>query len=413
MKLLITFILGLVLALLIGIFASHNEGYLVFSVADWTVQTSANLFIVVVFISFLLFYFFLRLLLRMTSVRKDLKKYKDRKDTLRSARYLSEGMTALIEGNWQKAEASLRKGAGYSDDPRLNYLGAAQAAQHAGAMERRDEYLKLACGNNEMTPVSVGLTQAKLQHEQNQGEQALATLSNLHIENPQQTEVKRMLLKSYIELRDWEGVLYILPEIKKQKILSSETISAHEHQAYAGLLEKAGEANDSRYLSKVWLSIPKKIRSEIYLIDVYVQQRIRSEDHRDSEILLRKALKKTWDEGLVLLYGLVEGNDLSRQLGFAESLLKQHARNPILLLTLGRLCIKNKLWGKARAYFEECVEIQPSPELFHELAKLLLQLDEPQLAADYNQRGLDLATQKVVYNQPKLLSQTQTRRNGE
>ncbi len=408
MKLLITFIIGLVLALLIGIFASHNEGYLVFSVADWTIQTSVNLFVVTIFIAFVVFYFLLRFFARLISASKDFRNYKDKKDKMRSAHLLGEGMTALIEGNWKKAESSLKKGATYSENPSLNYLAAARAAQQMGATERRDQYLKLAYGSSEITPVSVGLTQARLQFEQNQSEQALATLSNLHIENPQQPEVKRLLLKSYIDVNDWEGVIHLLPEIKKQKTLSSETINAYEHQAYAGLLENAGSINDPQKLGQVWLSIPKKMRSELYLIDVYVQQRSRNKDYQDSEILLRKALKKTWDERLVLLYGLVEGEDLSRQLAFAEGLLKQHARNTVLLLTLGRLCIKNKLWGKARAYFEECAEVQPSPELFYELAKLLHQLEEPQLASDYNQRGLELATQKDSNGEQKLLSAEQT-----
>ncbi len=404
MKLLITIILGLALAALIGVTASHNEGYLVFSIADWTIQTSVNFFIISLIILFIILYVLLRVVSRIFSAKKDYKKYRERKNTVRSAECLTEGMTALIEGNWRKAESALKKGAQYSDNPTLNYLGAARAAQHTGALDRRDEYLSLAHELNESVPVTVGITQAKLQFDQNQKEQALATLTKLHDENPKQGEVNRLLLSSYIDMQDWSAVIELLPRIKNRSDISAEILSAYELQAYAGLITNAGLEQNAQHLSNLWLSIPKKLRQEFFLIDVYVQQRLQFDEHEDSEILLRKAIKKIWDDRLVNLYGLVNGNAPSKQLGFAEGLLKQHTNNPVLLLTLARLCIKNKLWGKARSYFEECAEIEKSPELFYEMAQLLQQeLNEPELAANYHRLGLAMATNEIEVDLHKRL----------
>jgi hypothetical protein len=64
------------------------------------------------------------------------------------------------------------------------------------------------------------------------------------------------------------------------------------------------------------------------------------------------ALKRKYDSHLARLYGLVRGSDPARQLQTAEGWLKEHPADPSLLLTLGRLCLQNSLWGKARDYLE-------------------------------------------------------------
>ncbi len=405
MKLLITVIIALALAALIGVVGGSNDGYMVFSFGDYTVQTSFNFFIISLILLCISFYILTRLIFKFASAGKDYQKYKQRKDSINNAEYLSSGMTALIEGNWRKAESLLSKGAKYSKNPTLNYLGAARAAQQMGELDLRDHYLSLAHDLHDKN-ASVGITQAKLQMDQNQREQALATLTKLHDDDPKQVEVNRMLLSSYIDLQEWSKVLELLPKLKKQSALIADMYKAYELQAYAGKLEDAGLSNNEQTLSNTWLAIPKKLRAELYLIDVYVQQRLRFENHQDSELLLRKSIKKEWDERLVRLYGLVKGNDLSAQLSFAEGLLKNHANDPTLLLTLGRLCIKNQLWGKAREYFEECAEYEKSPELFYELAQLLQQeLNEPELASNYHRLGLSIAADPSnITNQKRLPS---------
>jgi HemY protein len=49
-------------------------------------------------------------------------------------------------------------------------------------------------------------------------------------------------------------------------------------------------------------------------------------------------------------------------------------RDGALLLTLGRLCRQQQLWGKARSYLEAALAIAPSRAAHVELAQLLEQL---------------------------------------
>ena len=91
----------------------------------------------------------------------------------------------------------------------------------------------------------------------------------------------------------------------------------------------------------------------------------------EAEQVLRTALKRQYESHLARLYGLVRGDDPARQLQTAEDWLKANPQDPSLLLTLGRLSLQNRLWGKARDYLESSLRMERNPETCAELARLL------------------------------------------
>ncbi|MDX1518600.1 MAG: heme biosynthesis HemY N-terminal domain-containing protein [Gammaproteobacteria bacterium] len=394
MKLLLTIICALVLAVLVGVFASRSSGVLLLTFGDWTIQTSTTFFIALCVFSFVLLYLVIRLVVRLIRIPREYRNYRDKKDLIRADNYLVNGMLAMIEGKWQAAEKAFEKGSRYTRAPQLNYIGAARAAQKQGKIERRDDFLRLAHQHAKEESAAAGIAQAQLLLEQKQIEQALAVLTDLDKRFPDQLEVKYMLLDLHTRLKDWNSVIRLLKDLKNKKRVDSDRIRSQQLQAYAGQLQQAGNSGDDMILARTWITIPKQFRREVFLIQAYVLQRIRFRDHFDAEIQVRNVLKKQWDETLVRLYGFVRGHDPMQQLEFAEDLLHRHSREPVLLMTLGRLCLRNKLWGKARMYFEECLSIKPSPELYRELAGLLEKLGEKERAAKCYQKGLQLATEQ-------------------
>jgi len=118
----------------------------------------------------------------------------------------------------------------------------------------------------------------------------------------------------------------------------------------------------------------------------------------DAELIVRDALKKDWDVDLVYVYGLIEASDRDRQLATAESWLKGHENNPVLLLTLGRLCKRSQLWGKARSYLNASIGIKPNSDAYKELGQLLEQLNEHNEAVECYHRGLLLAAEEKMDN---------------
>ncbi len=407
MRLLLLIIISLLLAVAVGTYTEHDAGQMIITISGWTIQTSFSFFVISIVVFFLLFHFLLRMISRFWNMPGQLGSWKKGRHQRLSEKYLSRGLMALVEGNWNKAEVSLTKGAPYSQAPLVNYLAAARAAQQLGAVERRDSYLMQAYKEDPDEEVAIGLVQAELQIKQQQTEQALATLTHLHNQKPKQDQVKNMLLHTYAELKDWDAMLKLLPKVQRAGILPREQIQARQLEAYGGLLKQVGMDADKEKLSNAWLNIPRKLRTEFHLIEVYTEEKLKLTDASDCEPLIHKALKKQWDIALLGLYGLVEGKDIARQLKFAEGFLSSHAREPVLLLTLGRLSVKNKLWGKARTYLEESIEINPLPEAYRTLASVLEELGEHGAAAVQYQKGLELATVGLSGGGVKLLGQAE------
>ena len=392
MKLLFISLLALILAIAIGSIAGSDTGYVFLTLSGWKIQTSATLFVIIVFLTFLLSYFVIRSLVRFWTMPKEIKKWRSHRNQRRAEKYLSEGLQHMTEGEWKKAEREFCKAAPYSRAPHVNYLYAARAAQELNSIDRRDEYLRLAYHYNPDADVAVGITQAELQLNQQQTEQALATLKHLQHKQPNQLQVKQLLLNTYTDLNDWQSVLKLIPAIEKTSLLSREQIQAKQLEAYAGLLKEAGRLDDKEKLNEVWRSISKKLQQHFYLMEVYITERLKFDHTADCEVLLRGAIKRQWDTALVRLYGLVVGSEANKQLSTAELWLQNHSRDAVLLLTLGRICMRNELWGKARDYLQESIDVQANPEAYYEFAKLHEHEGKNDAAAEYYEKGLALAT---------------------
>jgi HemY protein len=80
-----------------------------------------------------------------------------------------------------------------------------------------------------------------------------------------------------------------------------------------------------------------------------------------------------------------------KQIENAERWLNRHSRDAVLLLTLGKLCGRQKLWGKAQSYLEASLSVEASSDGHHALAQLLERLDKPEDAARHYKRSLELA----------------------
>lgn len=205
-----------------------------------------------------------------------------------------------------------------------------------------------------------------------------------------------------LEKKQWEEALSLLRKVSPfaakraqnlgaEKILSTEKILNFETQIYQGLLMQSIQDNDQSKLMHLWNRVPRDLRQQLVLVKTYAKALIENHADDDAEKLLHKALSKSWYDDLVYLYGAAKSSKAARQLVSAESWLNKHSDNAVLLLTLGRLCMRNQLWGKARSYLEASLSCIPHPETHHELGKLLDQLGETAAAKASYAKGLELA----------------------
>ena len=189
-----------------------------------------------------------------------------------------------------------------------------------------------------------------------------------------------------------------MPALRKQKILPEKELRELEKQVQRELMKLAAAQNKPERLMESWRMVPRDLRQDENLIDDYARHLLRFQRHDEAEELLREAIKRHWNASFVYLYGLTKSSTLNKQLSHAEVWLKTHDNNPILLLTLGRLCLQHELWGKARAYLEASLGAGETSEAYRELGGLLEQLGEQSPAMECYRKGMLLAADERHYD---------------
>jgi len=389
-RIILAILLATILSVIIGVTAFYNgAGYVVFSFADYTVETSFIFMIGFLAASFFAFYYILRIVSRLLYFPNYMSQRHTDRQSERSKNALVKGLIEMSEGRFEQAEKILIKQAGNSDTSLLNYLMAARSAQQIGAYERRDEYLRLAHEATPSADIAIGLTQAELQLSHKQLEQALATLNHLSNVSPKHGYVKKLQARTYKLLGDWDSLGPILEDVRKMKVVEEKQLEKDEVEAYYGMLKNSLKQIDGEKTERIWHHIPKRLKNNSQLIYLYSNYLSKHKKDTEAEVLIRNKLSEHWDDDLAMLYSNLTVGDCTKQLETAETWLHGQSRNAVLLLVLGKLCLSCQLWGKARGYFDSSLGIKPTAEAYLKLAELLDgKMDEHEEAQKMYQLGL-------------------------
>ena len=301
-----------------------------------------------------------------------------------------KGMLAFVEGRWTQSEKTMISAAKNSDTKLINYLIAAQAAQHQNAQDRRDNYLRLAHKAEPEAKVAIGLTQAQLQLDNCQFEQALATLNDLKMKHANHPYILKLLCITYQKLQDWRAIIGMLPALKKQHVFSSEELHQIELDSAQGILGYEAKKGELESLKHAWLSLPANSRKIKENILYYSEILIEFEQMDEAEKLIKPLVKKNPDMDVISLYGKIKSSGGSKQFSFLENWLNNNSQAPnSIYLALGNIAFDLELWGKARFYLERSLRVQPSAEAYFMMAKTLQQLEDEEHAAECYRQGLE------------------------
>ena len=378
----------LVASVLLGLEVIRHPGYVLIMYQPWMVQMPLWFALLCALILIGLLYIVITSVDRVQFLLFRIKNWLRFRREHKAYSKTQHGMALLTEGRWKKAEKWLLAGVNDSLDPLINYLGAAKAAQEQGVIDRRDEYIQKAHLAAPYAELAIALTQAELQIQQNQLEQAAATLNHLRQLSPRHPRVLKLLEKVYVHLGDWKNLQTMLPAMRKAKILTREQAEQFDKNIYCELLREAKNKSPMEW-SELWNSMPRAARNNSDVVCEYVKLLSqRPDNHAVTEELIRKTLKHAWQPDLVRIYCSLPFSNLQRQLVIAGAWLKMYGQQPELLLLLGKLCEQSQLWGKAKDYYEKCLALGPNAEASLAYGLLLENLDEPEEAMRKYRDGL-------------------------
>jgi HemY protein len=374
----------------------QDPGYVLLSYNGTTVETSLWVLLVVGLVSFILAHVLLRLLSKARIPTTELRHWSERRARRSAQRKTLKGLQAFADGSWWKAQRYLSQAAPRAELPLVNYLTAAQAAQEQGDAKAADELLERARQQNPQNATAVDLAQAQLQFERDQLEDCHTTLSALHARAPKHSQVLRLLHSCLRRQNDWQGLAALIPDLRQNKVLSDESLQALEQRCYREMLgtslaqlpAEAEHETRVQALNRAWQDLPARLTSDETLVCDYVSQLVTLGEEARAEIFLREQIKRSWNENLVRIYGRLRGENAHKQLEIARKWQKDHPDSADLLLTLGRLSMRNEHWGKAIDFFEQSIALQASADAYGELCRLLQHLGEHDKVATLLQDGL-------------------------
>jgi HemY protein len=382
--------------LMFGVPVAGQKGYVLIAFENFRYESTLWSFVLLLLGIWLLVYV-VRLSLRVLIASGGLVNPWSRLHNNRRARIAARrGYVELVEGHYPSALRHLKRAAKTGDEPLAYYLGAARAAHNLGRHEESDELLETALNQHPQAELAIALQHAEMQQERGESGQALETLQAMQSRFPHHQQVLRQLKQVYLQREDWSGLVGLLPELSKASVLGSAELGVLEQMAWRGRLlqsveHAAGTAESApKALQEVWNAMPSTLHKSPEILAVYADQLRKAGADAQAEELLRHAMKQHYDTTLARMYGLLQGSDMGKQLKTAEGWLKEHPEDAGLLLTLGRLCLRNQLWGKARDYLESSLRFQRHPETCAELAQLLAQQGELERSNELYQEGLGL-----------------------
>lgn len=381
-RLFIYLLLALGLGTYLSILLSDNPGYVLVTFGSYSLEATLATMILSLLIIYLLLYGLLKILHLANPLKLFRKETWYRLFFRKNPRLLTEkGMQLLLLGHWQEAYKNLVESADRAQVPAINYLAAAYAA-----FQRHDQ---LACNyclsqakqNSLVAITGIRTFQALLDHSSGREEQSLALLLAIQQEQPGNPAVLVLLKDIYSRLKDWEKLAALIPELEKAKVLANdEMIQLKEQITIHRLHRMSSSETRPDELDKLWEGLSKTMQKREFVVEAYVRALLSVNQVAEAETILLKFLKRQWSDRLIILLGHIEPDDTGSLLLLLEGWIKDRPNNVPLMLTLGRLSLRNRLWGKGREYFEKGLRAsentQLSAELNAELARLLEHLGE-------------------------------------
>jgi HemY protein len=383
----IFWILGLfALAVGLALALRVNAGYALFVWPPYRVELSLNLLALLLAAGFVAGYLLLRFVVGAVGLPEDVRRYRERRRRENARMSMLDAVGAYFEGRYGRAEKAAARAMESAESPELGAVLAARAAHEMRHYDARDAYLaragRIAPGAVAMRAVAA----ADMLLDQRRFEDALAALKALPRKH---TTALRLELKAQQQARDWERTLPLVDQLERRGVF--DTTQAGELRRYAHTENLKRKTRDQRALEECWQRIPVAQQRDAKVAAAAAQRFIALGGSAQAIRIIEQALATEWDSELAGIYAECSGTDTIDQIERAERWLKDNLRDAALLLTLGRLCARQALWGKAQNYLEASISVEPTYSAYLALAQLQDELGNPDAARRHYRASLDLA----------------------
>jgi HemY protein len=373
----------------IAVMLQHNQGSVVALAPPWRVDFSLNFFVLLLLAVLWLAFRLGRIAQRLRDFPERVRAYRERRSELGALRGLREALKALFEGRFARAERAAQRAQSVPQVAALAALVGARAAHRMQEYQRREQWLERAEPDAELATARLVLS-AEMWSEQRDNARALQVIEQLHETGARHIHAMRIALVAHLQSSHWDDAIRIVRALDKHRGLPAPASLAYKVLAYRGLLRES--AGDFQTLARVWNAIPSADRAapELALEGAACFNRL----GRGTEAAhaLEHALKAQWAERLLDEYARCAEINVAAAIAQVETWMQQHGRSAAALRCLGRICLRARLWGKARNYLDESQRLDGNADTALALGELAEAVGDAETAAQrFREAAIGLA----------------------
>ena len=365
---------GLAVAAALG--ARLNDGYVLLVFPPYRAEVSLNLFALALVAVVLALYMVMRALAVTVGLPKRVREYRERRQRERAGLVFQDAVRLLFEGRFGQAMKKAGESYAAGTAPGLSALIAARAAQRLREPEKLQDWMTRAMSDDPRNEAATLMLEAEMMNESRRFDEALAALDRLQDKKGRHIAALRLELRARQGNGDWDGVLKLARQLEKRDALPPEV--AREVKTLAHLENIARRRADAGQLQNYLRAVPAaEYGRRLVLAGARALVELDASD--SAQKLIESALdgysEAGWQPELVALYGGLTGPGLTARIAKAENWLRQYPDEAALLLALGRMCMNQRLWGKAQSYLEASLALEETRDAHLALAELCDQLE--------------------------------------
>lgn len=382
--------LVLIASVVLGPMLAGHQGYVLIQTDHYNIETSVTGLVIMAVLLYVVLLVIERILRRILRTGARTRGWFVGRKRTRAHRQTQAALIKLAEGDYKQVEKLLTRNADHAEQPVVNYLLAAEAAQQRGDDFRTNQYLERAADAADTDQLPVDITRMRIQLAQGENHAARHGVDRLLNQAPRHPEVLRLAEQAYLRTSAYASLLEILPSMRKIGLHNEEQLQALRQQAYIGLMNQAMAGEGSDGLKRWWKDQSRKTRHEVPLQIAMVENLIECNDHEMAQEIVLDSLKRQYDERLVLLLPRLNSNNPEPLEKALRHQVKQHGATPLLNSTLGQLLMKHGEWQRAADALREALKQRPDAHDYAWLGDTLEKLHRSDEAAQVRREGLML-----------------------
>ncbi|WP_051202019.1 heme biosynthesis HemY N-terminal domain-containing protein [Ferrimonas senticii] len=362
----------LVVALLVlaGLLAGPQlvqyKGYVMISVADYTIETSLVALVLIALVAFtalqLLEWGFIKLVQATGATLLMPKRWRRRQ----AKKHTLTGILALAEQDWPRAEKAMLKGANEGEIPLFNYFAAARAAHHRGDSEAWQQHLEQA-GKLEGAEATAQITRIRYLLDDGELESARQLYDQLDVVIKHKPAVLRLALALFRAQQDWDALARLIPLLKRDRSLPAETLAELPIEAEQARFN-ACETFDG--VKAVWDGLKRPMKKAPQLQLAYAEALLRLQQPEKSRSFILDKLVDPAEQAPLLALLVDASKGASEEV--ANILKRKFPDNndPALQSCLGALAKQRNQFELALKHYQLALDSEPSLARYQQVIRL-------------------------------------------